>query len=184
MGSALNRLAGQKGSIDRNVVVPILESTNLYPTFEDKREEYKSWRNAWVSAIADEAVVNDIDLLTVMETQDVQDEQVKSIVMRSSAKLGESATKALLGAMDLKKVVRGGAMPHFEDWPEDSWNQIGHLFASSELCVIGVLHHLETGIGQTENVQPLADWSFAYIERAYEEAGRNGPLIFRLTEGE
>ena len=184
LGSALNWLAGQKESIDRNVVVPILESANLNSTFADKREEYKGWRNAWVSALAEEAAVNDIDLSTVMESQDVQDEQLKSTFIRSSAKLGEPATKALLGAMDLKKVVRGGTMPHFEDWPEDSWNQIGHLFASSELCVIGVLHHLATGIGRTENVQTLADWSFAYVERAYGEAGRNGPFIFRLTEKE
>ena len=109
---------------------------------------------------------------------------MKGAFIRSSAKLGEPATKALLGAIDLKKVVRGGTMPHFEVWPEDSRNQIGHLFASSELCVIGVLHHLATGIGRAENVQTLADWSFAYIERAYEEAGRNGPFTFRLTEEE
>ena len=182
MGSALNQLASQKESIDRDVVVPILESDDLYMTFAAKREIYKSWRNAWVSAIAEEAATSDIDLSTVMESQDAQDERLKNNFIGSSAKLGEPATKALLGAIDLKKVVRGGTMPHFENWAEDSWNQIGHLFASSELCVIGILHHLATGIGRTENVQALADWSFAYIERAYGEAGRNGPFIFRLTE--
>ena len=184
MGSALNRLAGQKESIDRNVVVPILESDDLHSTFAAKREEYKGWRNAWVSAIAEQAAANDIELSMVMESQDDQDDQLKATFTKSSVKLGESATKALLGAIDLKKIVRGGTMPHFENWPEDSWNLIAHHFASSELCVIGVLHHLATGIGQTENVQTLADWSFVYIEQAYGEAGRNGPFIYRLTEEE
>ena len=184
LGSALNQFVGQKESIVRNIVVPILESENLNSTFSDMREEYKRRRNAWVSAMAEEAAINHIDLSTVMESQNAQDEQLKSAFIRSSAKLGEPATKALLGAMDLKKVVRGGTMPHFEDWPEDSWNQIGHLFASSELCVIGVLHHLATGIGRNENVQTLADWSFAYIERAYGEAGRNGPFLARMPEEE
>ena len=181
MGSALNQLASRKESIDRDVVAPILESNDLYTTFADKRETYKNWRNAWVAAVAAEAAADGADLSTVMESQDAQDEQLKSTFIKAQVKLGEPATKALLGAIDLKKIVRGGAMPHFEDWPEDSCNRIGHLFASSELCVIGVLHYLATGIGRTENVQTLADWSFAYIESAYGEAGRNGPFIYRLA---
>ena len=180
-GSALNQFVSQKESIDRNVVVPILESDDLYTTFAAKREIYKNWRNAWVSAIAEEADANGIALSTVMESQDAQDERLKSTFTGSSGKLGEPATKALLGSIDLKRIVRGGTMPHFENWPEDSWGLIAHHFASSELCVIGVLHHLNTGMGRTENVQTLAEWSFAYIERAYGEAGRNGPFIHRLT---
>ena len=181
MGSALDKLASQKESIDKNVVVPILESDDLYATFADKRETYRNWRNAWVAAVAAEADADDVDLSTVMESQDAQDDNLKGNIFRSMAMLGEPATNALLGSIDLKKIVRGGTIPHFENWPEDSWNLIAHHFASSELCMIGVLHHLNTGIGRTENVRTLADWSFAYIERAYDEAGRNGPFIYKLT---
>lgn len=178
--NALDSLARNKADIDRNVLVPILESTDIFATFADKREAYKDWRNAWVSAFADNVTDNDVDMETVMAMQDAQDNQLKSIFTGSQERLGEPAVRALLGAIGLNKVVRNSTMPHSESWPEESWHEIAHLFTSSELCMIGVLHHLATGIGRNENVRMLADWSFIYADNAYSEAGYFGPEAGRL----
>ena len=171
----LDILAKKKEDIDRNVLVPILESEDIYTTFADKRREYKDWRSAWVAALADEATVNDVDIETVLAMQDAQDAHLISNFRSSQDRLGEPAVRALTGAVSLKKIVRNATMPHSEGWPEESWHHIAHLFASSELCMIGVLHHLATGIGEGKNVQTLADWSFMYAGEAYSEAGYYGP---------
>ena len=170
----LNLLASKKDDIDRNVLIPILVSEDIFATFADKREEYKDWRSAWVEAIADDAVANEIDLETVMERQDDQDNQLRSIFASSQEELGEPVVRALMGAISLKKIVRNSTMPQSEGWPEESWRRIAHLFASSELCFIGVLYHLGTGLGRKENIQTLADWSFIYAQDAYHEAGYFG----------
>ena len=174
--ASLDLLAKNKATIDRDVLVPILESADIYTTFADKRSEYKDWRHAWVTAIADETPANDANIKAAMEKQDDQDDNLKSIFTRSRDNLSDSAVSALLGALSLKKIVRNSTMPHAEEWPEESWQRLTHLFASSELCMIGVLHHLATGIGRNENVQTLADWSFLYAEDAYNEAGYFGKV--------
>ncbi len=173
--SDLELLASRKEYIDRYVLVPILESDDIFAAFSDKRTEYKDWRNAWVSALADEARAQNIDIESVLAMQDAQDDHLKKIFTGSHERLGEPAVRALVGAVSLKKIVRNATMPYSEGWPEESWRYIAHLFASSELCMIGVLHHLATGIGRNENVQTLADWSFIYTDDAYSEAGYYGP---------
>ena len=173
--SDLGLLASKKEDIDRNVLVPILESEDIFATFADKRTQYKDWRSAWVSALAGEARAKDVDIESVMAMQDAQDDHLTKIFTGSQERLGEPAVRALVGAVSLKKIVRNATMPHSEGWSEESWHYIAHLFASSEICMIGVLHHLATGIGRNENVQTLADWSFIYAENAYSEAGYYGP---------
>ena len=173
--SVLNLLASKKEHIDQNVLVPILESSDVSATFADKRAEYHDWRNAWVSAVADKATNQDLDLNGVLAMDDAQDERLKRLFNGSQDQLGESAVRALVGAVSLKKIVRHATMPHSGGWSEESWRHIVHLFASCELCMIGVLHHLATGIGRGENVKILADWSFIYAAEAYDEAGYFGP---------
>ena len=180
---ALGSLAKRKDDIDRNVLVPILESEDPLRVFSDKWKEYKDWRTAWVSALADQASANDDDLETVMSMQDSQDAHLIGIFIDSQDRLGEAAVQALTGAVSLKKIVRNATMPHSAGWPEESWLRIADLFASSELCMIGVLHHLATNIGRNDNVQKLADWSFDYATEAYDEAGYYGPDESHLPEG-
>ena len=181
-GSDIDLLASKKEDIDRNVLVPILESDHMYATFAGKRREYKDWRSAWVSALANEATAKDVDIGSVLAVQDAQDDHLKKIFTGSQERLGEPAVRALVGAVSLKKIVRNSTMPHSNGWPEQSWHYIAHLFASCELCMIGVLHHLATGIGRNENVQMLADWSFIYADEAYNEAGYYGPGASSLEE--
>ena len=173
--SVLSLLARKKEYIDQNVILPILVSNDISATFADKRKEYKDWRNAWVSAVAEEVRNKDMDISGVLALEDAQDEHLKKHFNGSQDKLGESSVRALVGAVNLKKIVRHSTMPHSEGWSEESWRQIAHLFASSEFCMIGVLHHLATGIGLKENVRTLADWSFIYASEAYDEAGYFGP---------
>ena len=177
----LDILAKKKADIDQNVLVPILQSEDLFATFADKRREYKAWRSAWVSALADEATANDVDIETVMLMQDTQDAHLVGIFSGSQEQLGEQAVRALTGAVSLKKIVRNATMPYSEGWSEESWLHIADLFASSELCMIGVLHHLATKFGRDENVQRLADWSFIYANDAYQEAGYHGPDASNLA---
>ena len=167
-------LASKKADIDRNVLVPILESDDIFSTFAEKRTEYKDWRSAWVSALTDQAKAKGVDIESVLAMQDSQDDHLKQIFAGSHERLGEPAVRALVGAVSLNKIVRNATMPHSDGWPEESWHHIAHLFASSELCMVGVLHHLATGIGRNENVQTLADWSFIYADDAYGEAGYYG----------
>ena len=178
----LESLASQKDEIDKNVVVPILESEDIFATFADKIGQYEDWRGAWVAAIAEEGKSRGVSLETVMEEQDARDSHLKCLIATSRERLDESVIKALVGAIDLMGTVRNSAMPYSSEWPEESWDRIAHLLASSELCIIGILHHLDVGIGREDNVRVLAEWSFMYTRNAYDEAGYFGPQASNLKE--
>ena len=111
-------------------------------------------------------------------------EDMQRIFSLSANQLGQPTLRTLLAGLDLKKIVRESSMPHSNAWPQQSWEDISRFLASSELCLIGVLHHLSTGIGRPDNVRALANWSFKYAEYAYWETGYNGRDATKLSREE
>ena len=169
-----------KEEIERDIIVPILESENLADTFREKREGFVGWRAASAEARVAEAVSMGLDTTALIASEDALDEQLRNIFSGWVELLGEPAVRALLGGLDLKKIVRKSTLPHSEIWPDHSWLYLANRFASHELCLIGVLHHVASGVGRRENIETLAGWSFLYIQEAYWEAGYSGQDAGRL----
>ena len=76
--------------------------------------------------------------------------------------LGDAAVKATLESVNLRKIVRRSTLPHRGAWLPESWERIGHLMTSSDLCHGGILEYLATGEGKKDNVDTLARWGFQY----------------------
>ena len=66
--------------IDRDFVVPILESENLAETFREKREEFVGWRGLSAETRVAEAFSMGLDTTAVMALEDALDEQLLKLV--------------------------------------------------------------------------------------------------------
>ena len=120
---------GEADSVRREVIVPILESEDMFRTFGEMREEYTRWRDylAWTEQ----------DLESVMAQENRFDDALVATFEDHRGLLGDPAVKAGLENVRLRKIVRRSVIPHREAWPEESWELIAHLMTSRELCNAG-----------------------------------------------
>ena len=156
-------LAGDIPRIVDKIIFPILNSEDITVIFPEKWTDFKEWR--------DMAAESPSDLDALLQGEDAIDGELQRIFTKSSERLGDEWTRALLGGLRFRKVVRETVLRHADIWPEDSWNTIARPMALNELCLVCILHHLETGEGREINVQMLAHWSYKYADYAYLEAG-------------
>ena len=143
-------LAGDIPRIVDKIIFPILNSEDITVIFPEKWTDFKEWRDVAADSMASEAP-SDLDAL--LQGEDAIDEELHRIFTESSERLGDEWARALLGGLGFRKVVRETVLRHADIWPEDSWNTIARRMALNELCLVCVLHHLETGEGREINVQ-------------------------------
>ena len=166
--SGSERLAKDKARIEREIIVPILESKDLVTTFLEKWTAFKEWRNSIAKAHFSDARSAPGVLL---QQEDTLDEELRRIFADAFERLGQVSVTPLLSGLQLRKIVRMSLLPHSDEWPECSWKGIAGRMTSNELCLVCILHHLATEAGQMSNVHTLAAWSFMYAQEAYFEAG-------------
>ena len=132
-------LAGDIPRIVDKIIFPILNSEDITVIFPEKWTDFKEWR--------DMAAESPSDLDALLQGEDAIDGELQRIFTKSSERLGDEWTRALLGGLRFRKVVRETVLRHADIWPEDSWNTIARPMALNELCLVCILHHLETGEG-------------------------------------
>lgn len=161
--SRWEKLMGDKPRIVGEILFPILNSEDITVIFPEKWTDFKEWRDMAADALAADAQSGLEDLL---QREDRIDEELRRIFTESSERLGDEWAKALTGGLKFRKAVRESVLPYADIWPEDSWNTIARRMALNELCLVCILHYLETGAGRETNVQMLAYWSYKYGDYA------------------
>ena len=174
---ALGREKTESESVNRmwqEVIAPILGKGNIEETFRKKREEYLERREA--------RTAGEKDLEGLMSEEDNGDQLLRLVLMWHEKDLGDRVLRAVLGGIDLKKIVRRSILPHSESWPEESWSRIGHLLANNELCNLAIIYHLATSEGERGRIETLAAWGFQYAMDAYWDAGYYGTNSTKLED--
>ena len=166
-GPRWEEVAVDKPRIVDEIIFPILNSEDITVIFPEKWTDFKEWRDMAADTLANGAPSNP-DALLIRE--DAIDGELRRIFTESSEQLGEEWAKSLLRGLTFRKIVRETVLPHADTWPADSWKTIAHRMALNELCLVCILHHLETGAGEDINVQMLAYWSYKYADYAVLEA--------------
>ena len=168
-GSRWQELAGDKPRIVDEIIFPILNSEDITVIFPEKWTDFKEWRDMAADALA--AADAQSGLESLLARENAIEEEMSRIFTESSERLGDEWARALTGGLTFRRVVRETVLRHADIWPTDSWNIIARRMALNELCLVCVLHNLETGAGREINVQMLAYWSYKYADYAYLEAG-------------
>ena len=174
---ALGREKTQKGSVDgiwEEVIAPILSNDDISETFMEKREEYRERRET--------KPTREEDLEGLLSEEENGDQLLRLVLMRHEKDLGDRTLRAVLGGLDLKKIVRRSVLPHSESWPEESWSRIGHLLSNNELCNLAIIYHLATSEGEGDRIETLAAWGFQYAMDAYWDAGYYGQNSTKLED--
>ena len=161
-------LAGDKRRIADEILSPILNSDDITVIFPEKWTDFKEWRDMTADALAADVPAG---LDALLHRENAIEEELRRIFTESAQRLGDEYTRVLLGGLRFRKIVRETALRHADIWPANSWNTIARRMALNELCLVCILHHLETGAGQEINVQMLAYWSYKYADYASLEVG-------------
>ena len=166
--------SGEADRIRELVVTTMLQSRDIASTFTESREAYRVWKESRTSEATDLAVV--------LDREDRLGDNLSDITLEHQDDLGERAIRAIQEDIKLRKIVRRSVLPYRETWHEESWERIGHLMTSSELCIAGILEYLTTGVGLRGNIETLAAWGFQYALDAYYDAGDNGRNWVKLED--
>ncbi len=166
--SRWEELIGDTPRIVGEILFPILNSEDITVIFPEKWTDFKEWRDMAAEVLAADP---SSDLEYLLARENAIEEEMGRIFTESSERLGDEWAKALTGGLTFRRVVRETVLRHADIWPTDSWNIIARRMALNELCLVCVLHNLETGAGREINVQMLAYWSYKYADYAYLEAG-------------
>ena len=169
-----NDPTGEVDRIREEVLAPILESRDIASTFRKSREAYRVWKESRTNEAT--------DLDVVLAEEDRLDESLARITLEHQDDLGERAIRAIQEAIRLRKIARQSVPPHQHTWPAESWDRIGSLMASSELCLAAILRYLTTGEGDWGRLETLAAWGFQYAQNAYFDAGENGRDSVRVED--
>ena len=163
--------------IDRDFLIPILESRNVAHTFRQMSEAYGDWRHSVInSGLSHQEPQSGVDdqVSTLVAAEDELIDTWRQGFRLAAHTLELGVVKALGGALDLRQIASHSTWPHIADWPVQSWDYIERRMISHELCMLCVSHHVTTRTGLRPNVQKLAIWGFKCVKEAYYEAGRNG----------
>ena len=159
-------LPREAARVRQEVIAPLLEADDVQNAFEEARIRYQRWRDSF-SPVAG-------DLETVLALEDEKADALTAAFGVHNEELGEQAIRATSESIRLRRIVRRSTLPHREIWPEESWERIGDLMASSELCLAALLEYLATEEGWRDNVETLARWGFENALNAYWDAGYFG----------
>ena len=165
---------GETDRIRQEVVAPLLDSGGIFQAFEERREEYQRWQESLSGT--------EEDLESVLAQEDRFHDALAAIIEEQRDEMGERAVKAVLGGINLRRIVREATLPYRDTWPEESWHRIAHLMASNDLCHAGILEYLSTGEGNRANIETLAGWGFQYAMDAYWDAGYYGQHSTKLED--
>ena len=166
--------SAEAAMVRRDVIVPLLGSTDIARTFEESREAYSRWKRNLSNSEKDPEVL--------LERENATDNFLTTMLNDHKATLGTLCVKAALESVKLRRIARMSVLPHREIWPEGSWNRIGELMTNSELCLAGIVEHLATGRGSKGNVESLTRWTFENALAAYYDAGDHGRDSTRLED--
>ena len=166
--------AAEVARVRGKVIAPIMEAEDMARVFVEMRRNYRDWTRShpWRGG----------DLESVMSLEDRRDDALVSALGGHLEGLGERTLRAVLGGIDLKKIVRRSTLPYSETWPEESWHRISNLLADNELCNLAIIHHLATGEGCRGRIGTLAAWGFQYALDAYWDAGYYGQHSTKLED--
>ena len=142
--------------LDRDILIPILESSDLSATFQEKREAYDRWRDSLVKVGEyGEMVAGGLpeDLTCFLSQEDELLDMWRSIIEEARGRLDPASVRALLGSLDLRRIVSHSTWPHLSEWPERSWAYIDQRMTSNELCTLCLIFHLATRVGARPNVR-------------------------------
>ena len=166
--------AAEVARVRGKVIAPILEAEDMAHVFAETRRNYRDWTRSHPGPGG--------DLESVMSLEDRRDDALVSALGGHLEGLGERTLRAVLGGIDLKKIVRRSTLPYSETWPEESWHRISNLLADNELCNLAIIHHLATGEGCRGRIGTLAAWGFQYALDAYWDAGYYGQHSTKLED--
>ena len=167
-------LLGEAERMKKEVIAPLRHTDDINSAFEEMSEEYSRWRNRMPPV--------EVDTESLLAREERIDHALTSLLEEGRDELGEQAGKVILESVRLRTIVSSSFIPNQETWPEGSWERIGHLMVSSELCIAGILQCLATGEGSRANVEELAKRGFQFALDAYFDAGEQGQDFTRLED--
>ena len=167
-------LLGQAETIRKEVIAPLLHTDDLHNVIDEKKEEYRRWR--------DSLPIKDSDLDSLRDQEKRFDDTLAVALEGHRYELGDQAVKAGKESVRLRQIARESVLLHQETWPEESWDRIGDLMSNSEICIAGIFECLTTGEGSRANVGTLARMAFENALAAYYDAGENGQDSTRLED--
>ena len=88
-----------------------MSNDDIRETFIQKREEYRERRET--------RATKEEDLEGLLSEEENGDQLLRLVLMRHEKDLGDRTLRAVLGRMDLKKIVRRSVLPHSESWPRN-----------------------------------------------------------------
>lgn len=160
-------------SIEKDVIVPLLNAKDLTEALAQRMDTYRRWYH-----VATDALVSVLGEQRAMILAEDAENIMRSLNIEYGEKLlNPIATKAVAAGLALRQVIRQSvsdllAKPELWDAASAELAKVVPAAEAHGLCLAAVLHYFQNPLdGDKSNAITLATWGYYYADMAYAELG-------------